>query len=321
VTVDLRRKEPAESLDYGIDWSSALVGAEIIATAQFVATPAGLTVGAVAHTDTVSTVRLSGGVAGQEYEVEGTITTSGGNTIVESFILQVEDEGATVTGERYCTTAQARAQGAQGSTRDVDLAIVAATSRIDSYTGDRFTPRLMTVVARVGGDGRAMLPYRLTTTASVTAVVDQDTGTDLTAGVFRAYSSAVPGEVDAIGLGRRHVGNNILVNGLEPWSDLGSFGVQRVAVTATFGWSTTPDLVAQACAVLAAHLAKDTAQAAVTSTADAADPEGNVIPVVPPFTSEQDQPATEAEAGRTTGLRQVDAMLTTYRRYRLLTGV
>jgi hypothetical protein len=320
--VEIRTKEPAESLVYGLDWTSLLAESEIVATSTWSVTPADLTLGTSGKTNTVTTVRLSGGTVGVEYEVQCTVTTTLGNTLVDSFVLVVDDEPAAVVGERYCTVAEARAAGARGSTRDVEAAIVAATSRVDDYTGDRFTPRVMTVVARVGGDGRAMLPYRLLDADSVTEVVDHDGDVTLAASTYRVYSSRFQGDVDAIGVGRSHVGTNILVVGLEPWADTDPWsGGGRLRVTATFGWEQTPVAVSMATAMLAAAATKvDVEPGHTGSTADSTDPEGNVIPVVPPFAVDVDD-VPVAERTRTTGSRKADALLAPYRRTRVLSGV
>jgi hypothetical protein len=316
--VDIRFKEPAESLDFGIDWSDLLGTGETVTGTNWTTSPAGLVVGSQGIADNVSTVRLSGGTAGVEYEVEATAGTSAGNTLVESFILSVQDEPAVVVGERYCTVEQARNHGAQGSTRDVEAAIVAASARVDDFTGDRFTPRVLTVVVRLGGDGRAMLPHRLTDPALVTEVADADTDSLVfTAETFRAYTSAVQGEVDAIGVGPAHVGHNILVNGLEPYNTWRT-ATQRLRVTATFGHSEPPPTVRIATAMLAADLSGETPQG---GTASGVDPEGNVIPVVPSAEAGDPQDLPDATAARTTGSRRVDAMLIPWRRHRTLVGV
>lgn len=239
--------------------------------------------------------------------------------------FQVTDTPLTVTaGSSYCTLAEARAAGAIGDDTAVDRAVREAQDRVDRFTGDRFTPRTMTVVARVGGDNRALLPYRLTTRDSVTEVRDNRTDTVLATSMWRAYSSSVNGEVDAIGLGRDHVGTNILVVGLEPWSS-GGTGWDKVEVTGTFGWAVTPHSVEWATARVAGVVSRewidpdpDDNPATPTPTTQAiADPEGNVLPVVPPFVSEDGSGQPDAAGERTTGDRQADAALIPFRRNQL----
>jgi hypothetical protein len=231
-----------------------------------------------------------------------------------------------VTGSAYCTLAEARAAGAVGDDTAVDKAVREAMARVDRFTGDRFSPRVMTVVARVGGDGRAMLPYRLTSRGSVTEVRDTLSDAVLAGSTWRAYSSSVDGEADAIGLGRRHVGSNILILGLEPWA-AGDPNWDKVEVTATFGWANTPASVEWATAKIAAAVSRqfvdpdpdDNPATPAPTTQAIADPEGNVLPVVPPFTSEDgtDVEPDVAQA-RTTGVRQADALLIPYRRNTIL---
>lgn len=312
--MEVRRKEPAESLNYGLDWSARLEDGETVTGGSWTATPAGLTTVSTGHTDTITTVRVSGGDPGVEYRVEGTATTSAGNTLVDAFAVAVAGPGSPVTGERYCTVGEARAAGATGTTQEVEEAIVAATERVDAFTGDYFTPRLLSVVATVGGDGRAMLPYRVTTPEGVTTVEDADTGTALGVGLYRVFTSATPGEVDAVGIGRGWAGTNVLVVGLEPWAERPTYG--RVRVTGLFGWGDTPPAVEFATAHLAADIAKTTDARSSTGEVD---PEGNVVPVVPPFASPD--PEWDGQWSNSTGSRKADALLVPYRRTRTLTGV
>jgi hypothetical protein len=224
-----------------------------------------------------------------------------------------------VAGAAYCTLAEARAAGATGPDVDVQRAIAEAQSRVDRFTRDRFSPRTMTVVARVGGDGRAMLPYRLTSREAVTEVRDLAANTVVATTSWRAYSSSVEGEVDAIGLGRPHVATNILVLGLEPWNT-SRLDWEHVEVTGTFGWAVTPPSVEWATARIAAMVSHEwlpdtdnDPETPAPETAVIADPEGNVLPVVPPF-SDEEEAAADVAGQRTTGDRKADAALIPYRR-------
>ena len=73
-------KDPDATLDYSIDWSPWLDG-DLITASDWVA-EAGLTIvpGSKTYTDTVTTVYVSGGTAGQEYELTNTISTQGSRT-------------------------------------------------------------------------------------------------------------------------------------------------------------------------------------------------------------------------------------------------
>lgn len=261
------------------------------------------------------------------YVVEWSAVMPGSAEPVVGFdIVEVKTEADVSTSGLYCTVPEARAAGAVGTDAQIVESIRIATHRIEKFTGDYFTPRVLTVVARVGGDGRAMLPHRLTSAASVTEVMDDHSQTVLATATWRASSSVIPGAVDSVNIGRDWVGTNILVVGLEPWA-VPRTSVERVRVTGTFGYSAIPPIVVWACARLAAALSRDVVQdtdadplTPPPATGWVADPEGNVLPVVPPFT----EPATvdDLEAQRTTGDRKVDGALVPYRRTQpLLAGV
>lgn len=232
-------------------------------------------------------------------------------------------------GTPYCTRAQARDAGAIGTDTQVDLAIATAVERVDAFTGDLFSPRTTTVVADLQPDGRAFLPYRITSAAGITAVVDADTDVAYAAAGWRAYSSADLGAVDSVGIGQAYVGSNILVVGLEPWNRTRWGQVGQVKVTGSFGWQDTPATVtwatAQLAAIIAGQMRQDDDANPVTptpQTSTTTDPEGNVLPVVPPFSDTADQVEWDpATADRTTGSRKVDAALVAFRRVRPLMGV
>ena len=83
------RKDPADVLDYSIDWAARLE-ADTIASSTWTA-PAGFTVGANSKTDTSTTVWLSGGSVGT-HSITNRITTVGGRTIELSVQLIVEEQ-------------------------------------------------------------------------------------------------------------------------------------------------------------------------------------------------------------------------------------
>ncbi len=84
-------KSAGEDQDYTIDWSEELAGAETISTSAFT-TPAGLTEVADTNTTTTSTVQISGGTGGEEYEILCTITTSGSRTYEKTIIVPVTQD-------------------------------------------------------------------------------------------------------------------------------------------------------------------------------------------------------------------------------------
>lgn len=78
------QKDPSDVLDYIVDWTSWLGGADTIATSAFTV-PTGLTMDSKSNTTTTATVWISSGIASQSYTVENTITTAGGRTASRSF--------------------------------------------------------------------------------------------------------------------------------------------------------------------------------------------------------------------------------------------
>ena len=82
-------KDPQAVLDYVIDWSAWLVADTISASTWTV--PAGLTKVIDTKTTTSATVWLSGGAAGQQYQVVNTITTAGGRTEERTLTIVVEN--------------------------------------------------------------------------------------------------------------------------------------------------------------------------------------------------------------------------------------
>ena len=68
------QKDPTDVLDYIVDWTSWLGGADTIATSAFTV-PTGLTMDSESNTTTTATVWISSGIASQSYTVENTIST------------------------------------------------------------------------------------------------------------------------------------------------------------------------------------------------------------------------------------------------------
>lgn len=82
-------KIDTEIADYEHDATDALAG-DTISTSTWTITPSGsLTKDSDTHGDAISTIWLSGGNAGTTYELEHTIVTAGGRTLVEKIHLPV----------------------------------------------------------------------------------------------------------------------------------------------------------------------------------------------------------------------------------------
>ncbi|MDX0654222.1 hypothetical protein GOL39_18295 [Sinorhizobium medicae] len=82
-------KDPDEVKDYSLDWSALLVDDTISASTWTLASGVGLTIGASSNTDTLSTVWLSGGTAGVNYELLNRVVTTGGRTYDQTVKLKV----------------------------------------------------------------------------------------------------------------------------------------------------------------------------------------------------------------------------------------
>lgn len=70
-------KTPLAELTYTIDWTAWLPGADTIAASAWTV-PTGLTSAAETNTAYRASIKLTGGTAGQTYDVKNVITTTGG---------------------------------------------------------------------------------------------------------------------------------------------------------------------------------------------------------------------------------------------------
>jgi len=82
-------KDPNAVLDYIWDWSDWL-GSDTISSSTVTA-PTGLTVDSESNTTTTATVWLSGGTAGEDYDVVNRIITAGGRTEDRTITIQVRE--------------------------------------------------------------------------------------------------------------------------------------------------------------------------------------------------------------------------------------
>jgi hypothetical protein len=83
-------KDPDDILDYSIDWGRLLDDGDAIASVVWIV-PTGLTGGVELITGAITTVWLSGGSAGQSYDVTARVTTSGGRQMDRSGRLFVTE--------------------------------------------------------------------------------------------------------------------------------------------------------------------------------------------------------------------------------------
>jgi hypothetical protein len=85
-------KDPSAVLDYSFDWTAdGWIGADTITGTPVWTVPTGVTKDSQSNTTTMATVVISGGTAGENYDVACKITTAGGRTDERTFRLQVRD--------------------------------------------------------------------------------------------------------------------------------------------------------------------------------------------------------------------------------------
>lgn len=82
-------KVPWEQKYYNFEFADELETGEAIDSATASVLPSGPTLASATYSGTVAQVKISGGTAGQEYEVTMKITTDAGESIQGSGILKV----------------------------------------------------------------------------------------------------------------------------------------------------------------------------------------------------------------------------------------
>lgn len=85
-------KDPNDNLDWGCTWTEWLALAETVATSTWTSTPTGLTHGAESTTDEVTSIFLTGGVAGTTYTLTNRIITNQGRTEERSMIIKCQEK-------------------------------------------------------------------------------------------------------------------------------------------------------------------------------------------------------------------------------------
>lgn len=83
-------KDPNETLDYQIDWSERLDEGDTISLSAWTA-DVGLTASNPSATDTTTTIWLSGGTAGERYNVHNRVTTVGGRIMDQTMEIEVRE--------------------------------------------------------------------------------------------------------------------------------------------------------------------------------------------------------------------------------------
>lgn len=216
----------------------------------------------------------------------------------------------------YATLDEARSAGATGTDAEVTDAIESASDRVNRYTGELFEPTALTLELDVDGEGIVRPRKRI---QSITSVSWLGAPTPVIASAYRVSSSQTGGR-DTISMYGDLSWADVTVLGAEPWNggwaNLSRSRTPRVVVVGMFGWTAPPRDVVQATAIIAAKLrADDVLTDSASSGGTAADAEGNVLPVVPPFNTDDAETAREERAvvrHRTTGVLRADALLSTY---------
>lgn len=83
-------KDPDDEADYKLLWANNL-GSDTISASEWIL-PAGITQESDSHTDTTATVRLSGGTAGQQYEITNRVDTASGQQFDQSITIYVRHQ-------------------------------------------------------------------------------------------------------------------------------------------------------------------------------------------------------------------------------------
>ena len=83
-------KDPNAILSYTIDWGTNYLGSDTIATSTWTV-PTGITQTSASNDTTNAVIWLSGGTAGQQYEVTNRIVTAGGLTDERTLTIIVKD--------------------------------------------------------------------------------------------------------------------------------------------------------------------------------------------------------------------------------------
>ena len=84
-------KDPSDELIYTFTLADFLGDGETISSAAITGDPSGLTIGSVTLSDSTATALISGGTAGETYEVTCEATLSTGETLNRRGFLKVRD--------------------------------------------------------------------------------------------------------------------------------------------------------------------------------------------------------------------------------------
>lgn len=210
-----------------------------------------------------------------DYEAEWEVTYADGgvqtfptreqDALHITFTADVRPGGPEAGG--YCTRALARRRGASGTDEQVDAAILWATETVDRLTGQWWQSRTESLLVWLETDGSVRLPRHVQTITEVRV-----TATDVVLDPLR-YRLLPAGMTGA----------RVLAVTYPP--------LERTALTltGTWGWSTTPEAIAEATARLAASFTGTGYE--VNSEGDAT---AGLPPTAPALTPDDLSPITRA---------------------------
>jgi hypothetical protein len=83
------KKDPNEVDSFGVDWSERLsASSDTISSSDWIV-PSGITEDSASNTTSTTTIWLSGGTDGNDYEIVNRIVTTGGRTLDQTIKLKV----------------------------------------------------------------------------------------------------------------------------------------------------------------------------------------------------------------------------------------
>lgn len=84
-------KDPDDVLDYSFDWAKWLAEGDSVSSSEWIADD-GITVDRTEFSSSLTTVWLSGGIAGLHYGVTNRVTTDQGRTVDRTLIIHVTEK-------------------------------------------------------------------------------------------------------------------------------------------------------------------------------------------------------------------------------------
>lgn len=83
-------KDPAETLDYDLDWTARLDGDTILTSIWGISSGVSLTIVSSSFISPVTKIWLTSGILGQTYTLINTVTTGNGDIMVESVQITMQ---------------------------------------------------------------------------------------------------------------------------------------------------------------------------------------------------------------------------------------